>query len=133
MRKRVRFVASRSKTMSALLTVVTVSSLLGSCSSSVNATGEAQSSAEPVRWRLSIDTIGKPTSGAELSAWNVDVAADGRGLASGSDDVATDGRIYAANCAACHGAQGEGLSGDQLVGGAGTFASVNPKHTVVSY
>jgi cytochrome c len=43
------------------------------------------------------------------------------------------GKIFAAKCAACHGAKGEGLIGDQLIGGRGTLASANPKRTVGSY
>ncbi|WP_454871894.1 c-type cytochrome [Paraburkholderia xenovorans] len=77
--------------------------------------------------------IGTPLTGEDLAAWNIDVAPDGRGLPAGSGDVATGARIFAAKCAACHGAQGEGGLGDALVGGQGTLASTKPKRTVGSY
>ncbi|WP_368623862.1 c-type cytochrome [Paraburkholderia sp. BR13444] len=134
MREHVRFGASKSKTMRALLAWVTASSLLAGCSSSFDATRDAQSAAAAqARWRSSVDAIGKPVSEADLSAWNIDVAPNGHGLPDGSGDVATGGRIFAAKCAACHGAKGEGLIGDQLIGGAGTLTTANPKRTVGSY
>jgi mono/diheme cytochrome c family protein len=133
MREPVWFVASGSRTMRALLTTITACGLLAGCSSSLDSAHEAQSSDAQARWRLSVDSIGKPISETALSAWNIDVAPDGRGLPNGSGDVATGGRIFAAKCAACHGAKGEGLIGDQLIGGAGTLATANPKRTVGSY
>ena len=129
----IRFVGSVSRMMRALLVVVAAGSLLAGCSSSFNATRDAQSSAAQARWRSSVDVIGKPISEADLSAWNIDVAPNGHGLPNGNGDVATGGRIFAAKCAACHGAKGEGLIGDQLIGGAGTLATANPRRTVGSY
>jgi len=60
-------------------------------------------------------------------------AAHGDGLPPGSGDVATGARVFAAKCAACHGAHGEGGLGDALVGGQGTLSSAKPKRTVGSY
>ncbi|MFL9947617.1 cytochrome c [Paraburkholderia agricolaris] len=77
--------------------------------------------------------IGSPLTEQDLAAWNIDVAPDGRGLPAGSGDVATGAHVFAAKCAACHGAQGEGGLGDQLVGGQGTLTSAKPKRTVGSY
>jgi mono/diheme cytochrome c family protein len=77
--------------------------------------------------------IGTPLTDLDLAAWNIDVAPDGRGLPPGSGDVATGAQVFAAKCAACHGAQGEGGLGDPLVGGQGTLASAKPKRTVGSY
>jgi cytochrome c len=77
--------------------------------------------------------VGTPLSDQDLAAWNIDIAPDGRGLPAGSGDVATGARVFAAQCAACHGAQGQGLLGDALVGGRGTLASAKPKRTVGSY
>jgi S-disulfanyl-L-cysteine oxidoreductase SoxD len=77
--------------------------------------------------------IGTPLTEQDLAAWNIDVAPDGRGLPAGSGDVATGARVFAAKCAACHGAQGEGGLGDPLVGGQGTLTSTKPKRTVGSY
>src|SRR3569623_571657 len=61
--------------------------------------------------------IGAPLTEQAIAAWNIDVAPDGRGLPAGSGDVATGAHVFAAKCAACHGAQGEGGLGDPLVGG----------------
>ena len=133
MRESFRFVASGTSAMRALLTAITAAGLLAGCSLSPDSTHEAPSTDAQARWRLSADSIGKPIGESALSAWNIDVAPDGRGLPNGSGDVATGGRIFAAKCAACHGAIGEGLIGDQLIGGAGTLATANPKRTVGSY
>jgi S-disulfanyl-L-cysteine oxidoreductase SoxD len=83
--------------------------------------------------RAAIDAIGTPVNATDIAAWNIDVAPDGRGLPPGSGDVATGARIFAAKCAACHGAKGEGVIGDRLAGGRGTLASASPVRTVGSY
>jgi len=83
--------------------------------------------------RAAIDAIGTPLNATEIAAWNIDVAPDGRGLPAGSGDVATGAHIFAAKCAACHGANGEGGIGDRLIGGRGTLASDKPVRTVGSY
>ena len=77
--------------------------------------------------------IGTPLTGQDLAAWNIDIAPNGRGLPAGSGDVATGAHIFAEKCAACHGAQGQGGLGDQLIGGQGTLTSAKPKRTVGSY
>ncbi|MFM0507286.1 c-type cytochrome [Paraburkholderia sp. RL17-373-BIF-A] len=77
--------------------------------------------------------IGTPLTERDLAAWNIDIAPNGRGLPAGSGDVATGAHIFAAKCAACHGAQGQGSLGDQLIGGQGTLTSAKPKRTVGSY
>lgn len=77
--------------------------------------------------------IGAPLTEQAIGAWNIDVAPDGRGLPAGSGDVATGAHVFAAKCAACHGAHGEGGLGDPLVGGQGTLSSAKPKRTVGSY
>nr|WKF61301.1 hypothetical protein HUO10_005832 [Paraburkholderia busanensis] len=119
---------------------------LGSCSS--GSPGSLSSSGSPVSAPGASSTIaaapnaaggqhghgiGTPLTDADLSAWNIDVAPDGRGLPAGSGDVATGAHVFAAKCAACHGAGGEGGLGDALVGGQGTLASAKPKRTVGSY
>ena len=104
--------------------------LLAACSASLTTSKQAALD-EPLR--KSADAIGTRVNETDLAAWNIDVAPDGRGLPAGSGDVAMGGKVFAAKCAACHGAQGEGLIGDQLIGGRGTLASANPKRTVGSY
>jgi S-disulfanyl-L-cysteine oxidoreductase SoxD len=77
--------------------------------------------------------IGTPMTAADIAAWNIDVAPDGRGLPPGSGDVAMGAQVFASKCAACHGAAGQGGLGDPLVGGRGTLTSAKPKRTVGSY
>jgi S-disulfanyl-L-cysteine oxidoreductase SoxD len=67
--------------------------------------------------------LGRTPDAAKLTAIDIDVAPNGTGLPAGSG-TATDGQaIYAASCASCHGANGEGNSAyPQLIGGPrGTF------------
>jgi S-disulfanyl-L-cysteine oxidoreductase SoxD len=61
---------------------------------------------------------GRAASAAEIAALDIDVAPDGAGLPPGRGTVAQGRTIYVAQCAACHGAQGEGVRGvgDRLVG-----------------
>lgn len=63
---------------------------------------------------------------------------DGRGLPSGSGTATTGAKVFAENCAACHGdkLQGnpeKGIGGDRLLGGRGTLATKMPIKTVESY
>jgi S-disulfanyl-L-cysteine oxidoreductase SoxD len=108
-------------------------SLLTACTASLTASRDAQQLAADTRFHNAVDALGTPIDDARIRAWNIDVAPDGRGLPPGSGDVAMGGKIFADKCAACHGAKGEGLIGDQLIGGRGTLASANPKRTVGSY
>ena len=81
--------------------------------------------------------FGTPVSKAELSKY-FDSRADGAGLPAGSGTAATGAKVFAENCAACHGdhLQGnpaKGIGGDKLLGGRGTLASKSPVKTVESY
>jgi S-disulfanyl-L-cysteine oxidoreductase SoxD len=63
---------------------------------------------------------------------------DGRGLPPGSGTAAAGAKVFAENCAACHGdkLQGnpeKGIGGDRLLGGRGTLATATPVKTVESY
>ena len=48
---------------------------------------------------------------------------DGRGLPEGSGTVKDGEKVYAAQCASCHGAKLEGGIGDKLIGGRGSLAA----------
>jgi cytochrome c len=78
--------------------------------------------------------LGKPISEAEAAAWDISIGPDGVGLPAGSGTPAQGAAVFAAKCAVCHGAKGEGAAGPRLVGGQGTLAApALPVQTVGSY
>jgi cytochrome c553 len=67
--------------------------------------------------------FGQPISEADVAPWNIDVrTTDGLGLPPGRGTVAQGRQVYAAKCAACHGADAKGgpVYGT-MVGGIGSF------------
>ena len=77
--------------------------------------------------------IGRAATPAEIAGWNIDVDRDGHNLPPGSGTVRHGREVFDQQCAACHGAKGEGGLGDRLVGGQGTLATPKPMRTVGSY
>lgn len=77
--------------------------------------------------------LGRHATPAEIAALDIDVAPDGAGLPAGSGSVAEGAPAYAARCAHCHGASGEGGLADRLVGGVGSLATPQPVLTTGSY
>ena len=77
--------------------------------------------------------FGRPATREETQLWNIDVRPDGKGLPEGSGTVARGKSVYAENCEACHGPNGQGGINDRLVGGQGTLASAKPIKTVGSF
>jgi mono/diheme cytochrome c family protein len=77
--------------------------------------------------------IGQPAMPAEIAGWNIDIDRYGNNLPPGSGSVSHGHDVFDQQCAACHGAKGEGGVGDRLVGGQGTLASQKPIRTVGSY
>lgn len=55
--------------------------------------------------------VGRSATPAEIAALDVDVTPDGHGLPAGSGTPAQGATVFAAKCAACHGAAGEGQVG----------------------
>jgi cytochrome c len=60
--------------------------------------------------------VGRAASAAEIAAWDIDVSPSGAGLPQGSGTPAQGAVVYAAKCAACHGAAGEGQVGTPPMG-----------------
>jgi len=89
--------------------------------------------AEAMSVQAQVYGLGHAAAERDLAAWNIDVAADGVGLPKGSGSVERGRSVYAQQCAACHGAKGEGKPADQLVGGRGTLASATPVKTIGSF
>lgn len=77
--------------------------------------------------------IGRPTTPAEIAGWNIDIDREGHNLPPGSGTVNHGHELFEQQCAACHGARGEGGVGDRLVGGQGTLGTPKPVRTVGSY
>jgi hypothetical protein len=78
---------------------------------------------------------GRTASQAEIAGWDIDVRGDdGAGLPPGKGTVHRGAELYADQCAACHGAFGEGEGRfPKLVGGNGTLRHDRPELTVGSY
>ena len=92
----------------------------------VLATGVVVSTAQspPKRYGL-----GQPAPAELITAWDIAVMPDGKGLPPGKGTAAEGATIYAAQCASCHGASGEGGTGDVLVGGEPKeFAPFGPQY-----
>jgi mono/diheme cytochrome c family protein len=77
--------------------------------------------------------VGRPPTPDEVRSLGSAIAPDGTGLPAGSGTVAAGRELFAAQCARCHGAAGEGEIGPRLVGGQGTLATLRPLKTVGSF
>jgi S-disulfanyl-L-cysteine oxidoreductase SoxD len=77
--------------------------------------------------------IGRPVTPQEIKGWDIDIGRDGSNLPPGSGSVERGRAVFAEQCAACHGDNGQGGVGDRLVGGQGTLATPKPVRTVGSY
>lgn len=77
--------------------------------------------------------LGHAAALGEVAGWDIDVRPDGAGLPPGRGSVAAGAQLFAATCAACHGAHGEGALATALAGGQGSLASKAPVQTVGSY
>jgi|SanBayMetagenome_1026888.scaffolds.fasta_scaffold42694_2 cytochrome c len=78
--------------------------------------------------------IGRIPSDAEIRGWDIDIGPDGRNLPAGSGSVAQGRVLFARQCAACHGATGQGaLMPSPLAGGAGSLTGKTPSRTIGSF
>src|ERR1700750_2601173 len=77
--------------------------------------------------------IGRPATPAEIAGWNIDIGREGHNLPPGGGTVSHGRQVFDQQCAACHGAKGEGGVGDRLVGGQGSLTTSKPVQTVGSY
>lgn len=60
--------------------------------------------------------LGRTATAEEIAALDIDVGPDGAGLPPGGASVRAGLEVYAAKCAACHGADGTGGPNDRLAG-----------------
>ena len=77
--------------------------------------------------------LGVPATAEQIAGWDLSIGPDGENLPPGSGTAARGAEIFAAKCAACHGADGTGGPNDALAGGHGTLASAEPVRTIGSY
>src|ERR1700745_3992947 len=77
--------------------------------------------------------IGRPATSAEIAGWNIDIDREGQNLPPGSGTVGHGHEVFDQQCAACHGAKGEGGIGYRLVGGQGTVCTPNPVRDVGTF
>ena len=77
--------------------------------------------------------VGRPATPEEVRDLGAAVGPAGTGLPDGSGTVAAGREVFAAQCARCHGPNGEGGVGAVLVGGQGTLATPKPLKTVGSF
>ncbi len=78
--------------------------------------------------------IGATPSAAQIDAWSIAIPPDGSRLPPGSGTVDQGGDIFGAECAACHGAFGEGVAAyPKLVGGVSDTGTGNVPKTVGAY
>ena len=77
--------------------------------------------------------VGRTPTDEDSRAFGIMVAPDGTGLPAGSGTAVEGKDVFAARCASCHGAKGEGGDGPALVGGQGTLATPRPRKSVGSY
>jgi cytochrome c len=74
-----------------------------------------------------------PTLGQQITDYTgTIVSPDGSGLPTGMGTVSAGKQLYEAQCAACHGIDGE-LPGNRLAGGIGSLTSSRPLKTVGSF
>jgi S-disulfanyl-L-cysteine oxidoreductase SoxD len=66
--------------------------------------------------------LGKPVSEADLTAWDMSIGPDGKGLPPGSGTPAQGAAIFAQKCEACHGKDGTGGSNAALINAPGKTA-----------
>lgn len=76
--------------------------------------------------------LGSAITEAQLADWDLIVAPDGHNLPEGSGSAAQGQMVYQQQCAACHGATGEGASGSPALVG-GSVSTTPPLLTVGSY
>ena len=74
--------------------------------------------------------LGRPLSAAQAAGAGMTIFADGRGLPAGSGDARIGQRLFAEQCARCHGAGGRGGSAAELVGGTAALSSARPDRTI---
>lgn len=77
--------------------------------------------------------LGTPISEADLEGFDLIAEPDGTGFPSGGGTARQGKAVYDINCAVCHGANGEGTSGNTIIVGGDMQSEGPPLRTVGSY
>ena len=78
--------------------------------------------------------LGRTATEKQITAWDIDVRPDGKGLPEGRGSVVQGEQIFIEKCATCHGEFGEGRGRwPVLAGGRDTIGSDDPVKTIGSY
>jgi mono/diheme cytochrome c family protein len=77
--------------------------------------------------------VGRTPTLDEIRTLGLAIPPSGAGLPPGSGTATVGRTVFAAQCARCHGPNGEGDTGARLVGGDGTLATAKPLRTVGSF
>ena len=77
--------------------------------------------------------LGVPATAEQIAGWDISVGPEGETLPAGSGTVAQGAALYATQCIACHGVNGEGGTNDRLSGGHGPLDSGSAIMTVGSF
>lgn len=107
--------------MSMLRKIISVTALVA-----IAVTSFLASSQETVR-------LGTPISEDQLTEFDLVAEPNGNGFPSGSGTARQGKAVYDANCAACHAANGEGISGNTVIVGGDMNSEGPPLRTVGSY
>jgi cytochrome c len=91
--------------------------MLAACGGSSGGDTTARGTVHPAPAAPARFALGREATSQEIAAWDLDVNPKGEGLPAGSGTAATGAPVYAAKCASCHGANGEGIAPNpKLVG-----------------
>ncbi len=94
-----------------LATCTVCAAWLVACGSSANENAPARASTSPGPQAPEGGYgLGRTPTPAEVAAWSTAIGADGATLPPGRGTVAEGGALYRAQCASCHGAQGQGIA-----------------------
>ena len=77
--------------------------------------------------------VGTPVTEAELEGFDLIAEPDGTGFPAGGGTARQGKEVYDVNCAVCHGANGEGTSGNTIIVGGDMQSEGPPLRTVGSY
>jgi mono/diheme cytochrome c family protein len=93
----------------AALGVVALSACGGDVAPAAHTAAAAESYPAVREYSAGHFAVGRALTSAQLTAWDTDIGPEGAELPQGRGRASDGARIYAQQCAACHGAEGQGL------------------------